>query len=357
MQALFVARHGGPEVLEVRDLPEPAPGTGQVRVDVRACGLNFAEVLARKGLYRDAPKPPCVVGYEGAGVIDRVGHGVSSRRVGERVLFLRRFGAHASSVVVESENAWRLPPDVSFEAAAALPVNYLTAHHLLFHVARIKLGEHLLVHSAAGGVGTAILQLCRTVPGIVTYGTCSAEKHAFARAQGCVHPIDYHTLDYVAEVQRLTQGRGVHCVFDALGGRDLAKGYGLLRPGGLLVAYGIANMNRGPRRSLFRVLKELVSMPRFWSVRLMNDNRAVAGVNLLPLWGHPELMQPQLERLLELLVQGSVSPCIAGQFPFRRAAQAHAELEQGRNQGKVLLVPDAVFDAAVPLPPVAPAAS
>lgn len=340
MQAIWISRHGGPKVLEVRQTADPDPGPGQIRVATRACGLNFAEVMARQGLYPDAPKPPCIVGYEGAGVVDAIGPGVTSPGVGARVLFLARFGAHASHVVVPVEHAVEMPDSMSFEDGAALPVNYLTAYHMLFRIARVRGGEHVLVHMAAGGVGTAVLQLLKTVPGVVSYGTASAGKHDYVREQGCTHPIDYRTKDYVAEVRALTEGRGVHVVLDALGGKDWKKGYSLLRPSGILIAFGLANANRGGSRRLVHVLKELAQIPRWSPLKLMDDNRAVAGVNIGHLWGEFDLIRPQFEALVELYREGKIKPYIGGSYPFSKAADAFGELEYGRNLGKVVLTPD-----------------
>jgi synaptic vesicle membrane protein VAT-1 len=340
MQAIWISRHGGPKVLELRNAADPEPGPGQIRVATRACGLNFAEVMARQGLYPDAPKPPCIVGYEGAGVVDALGPGVSSPSVGTRVLFLARFGAHASQVVVPVEQAVEMPDSMSFEDGAALPVNYVTAYHMLFQIARVRGGEHVLVHMAAGGVGTAVLQLLKTVPGVVSYGTASASKHDYVREQGCTHPIDYRTKDYVAEVRALTEGRGVHVVLDALGGKDWKKGYSLLRPGGILIAFGLANANRGGSRRLLHVLKEMAQIPRWSPLKLMDDNRTVSGVNIGHLWGSLDLIRPQFEALVALYREGKIKPHIGGSFPFSKAVDAFGELEYGRNVGKVVLTPD-----------------
>jgi NADPH:quinone reductase-like Zn-dependent oxidoreductase len=201
MRSVWIRKHGGPKMLEVRETPDPEPEAGEVRVDVRACGLNFAEVMARKGLYPDAPKPPCVVGYEGAGVIDKLGKDVTGFTVGTRVLFLTRFKGHASKVCTSTSQIFEIPDSMSFEEAAAIPVVYLTAYHMLFRVARIRPGEHVLVHMAAGGVGMAALQLCKTVENVTTYGTASKQKHDFVREHGCTHAIDYRSLDYVQEVK------------------------------------------------------------------------------------------------------------------------------------------------------------
>jgi len=340
MRALYITRHGGPEVLEIRDVPDPQPGSGEVRVDVKVAGLNFAEVLARQGLYPDAPKPPCVVGYEGAGIVDALGPGVTTPAVGSRVLFMTRFGAHASAVCVPATQALPMPDSMSFEHGAALPVVYLTAFHMLFEIARLRGGEHVLIHMAAGGVGSAELQLCKTLPGVVTYGTASAKKHDFLREQGCTHPIDYRTDDYVAEVRRLSEGRGVDLVLDPLGGPDWRKGYSLLRPCGLLIAYGLANAHTGGRRRILHVVGQIAKMPWFNPMKLMSDNRAVAGVNMGHLFGEQELIARELRALLELYAAGKIRPHIHATFPLSRAAEAHAELEHGRNIGKVLLIPD-----------------
>jgi NADPH:quinone reductase-like Zn-dependent oxidoreductase len=339
MRGIWIRKHGGPEVLEVRETPDPEPAAGEVRVRVEAAGLNFAEVTARQGLYPDAPKPPCIVGYEGSGVVDKLGEGVSGPAIGTRVLFLKRFGAHASMACVPAVQTVPIPDSMSFDDAAALPVAYVTAYHMLFNIARIRGGEHVLVHMAAGGVGTAALQLCRTVPGVVTYGTASAGKHDYVRKQGCDHPIDYRTRDYVAAVKELTGGRGVDVVLDALGGPDWKKGYSLLRPTGLLIAFGLANVNTGGKRNLLHVAGQVLRSPRFNPMKLLDENRGVAGVNLGHLWGETELLRTCIEELVKLYAAGRIKPHIGGRFPFERAADAFGELEYGKNMGKVLLVP------------------
>src|SRR6266545_7426476 len=177
MRAIWITKPGGPGALELRETADPEPAPGQVRIRVRAAGLCFADVMAAQGLYPDAPKPPCVVGYEAAGVVDALGPGVAGPVIGQRVAVLVRFGAHADVVCVPAEQAVELPDGATFEEAAALPVNYLTAYHMLFRVAGIRPGERVLIHMAAGGVGTAVLQLCSTVGDLEVFGTASAAKH------------------------------------------------------------------------------------------------------------------------------------------------------------------------------------
>jgi NADPH:quinone reductase-like Zn-dependent oxidoreductase len=339
MRAVWITKHGGPEVLEVRESPDPEPKAGEVRVRVEAAGLNFAEVSARQGIYPAAPKPPCVVGYEGAGVVDALGAGVERPAVGTRVMFISRFGGHASAVCVPTHQLVPIPDALGAEDAAAMPVNYLTAIQMLFRVRRIQPGDRVLIHAAAGGVGTAALQLCRTVEGVTTFGTASGRKHDYVRAQGCDHPIDYRREDYVAAVRRLTDGEGVDLVCDALGGPDWKKGYSLLRPAGMLVCFGLANAQTPGRRSLLRVVAQVARAPRFFPLTLMGDNRAVAGVDLGSLWDQHAQIREGLEQIVSLWRDGAVRPHVDEVFPFDRAADAHRHLEQGKNLGKVVLVP------------------
>jgi NADPH:quinone reductase-like Zn-dependent oxidoreductase len=339
MRAVWIARAGGPEVLEVRETPEPSPVPGEVRVRVRAAGLNFAEVMARQGLYPDAPRLPCVMGYEVAGVVDALGEGVAVPAPGTRVLALTRFGGHAEAVCVPERQAFPMPDPMSFEEGAALPVNYITAFHMLFRVAALRPGETVLVHMAAGGVGIAALQLCRTVPGVVTFGTASAGKHEVIRREGCDHPIDYRTADWGAEVRRLTGGRGVDVVLDPLGGRDTRKGYRLLRPAGRLVAFGFANLLSGSRKSWLRLAGQALGIPLFNPISLMNANKGVAGVNIGHLWGEAEMLMEEVRQLVALYRDGKIRPRVDEVFPFERAADAHRRIEGRRNVGKVLLRP------------------
>ena len=339
MRAIWIRKHGGPNVLEVRETEDPACGPGEVRISVRACGLNFAEVSARQGIYPDAPKPPCVVGYEGAGVVEAVGEGVTDLEPGARVVFVSKFGGHASVVVVRRYMVAPIPDELSFEHAAALPVNYLTAYQMLFRLRRLQPGDRVLIHAAAGGVGTAALQLCRTVDNVTTFGTASAKKHEHARKHGCDHPIDYRSTDYVAAVRELTGGEGVDLVCDALGGADWAKGYSLLRPGGMLVCFGLANASKAGKRSLLKVVGQLMRVKKYNPIDLMGDNRVVAGLNLGAMWEYEDLIQDGLVRVVDYWRAGAARPHIDSTFPFERAAEAHGQLEHARNMGKVILVP------------------
>ena len=333
MKALWLVKRG---TWEIRETPNPLPKPGEVRIAVRAFGLNFAELMASQGLYPDAPKLPAILGYEIAGEIDAVGEGVDTSRIGERVVAMRHFGAHAQRCCVPTQFALPMPATMSFEAAAALPVTYLTAYHMLFFVANLRPGESVLVHMAAGGVGTAALQLCQTVAGVTTFGTASARKHQVLRDNGCTYPIDYHAVDYATEVRRLTDGRGVDVVLDPLGGRDTLKGYRLLREGGRIVNYGFANL-QGRRFNPFHILGQLAGVPRFSPLRLMNENRGILGVNIGHLFGRTDLLVGEMQALLALYEQGKIEPVIDCVLPLERAAEGYERIASGQNVGKVVV--------------------
>jgi NADPH:quinone reductase-like Zn-dependent oxidoreductase len=340
MRAVTITRPGGRDVLAITETPDPLPGPGQVRIAVAAAGLTFADVSARHGLYPDAPPTPCTVGYEVAGTVDAVGEGAAMHPVGTRVMALTRFGGHASSVCVPELSALAIPDGMDFHAAAAIPVNYLTAHHMLFRAGTVHPGSSVLVHMAAGGVGTSVLQLLGTVPDVVSFGTASAGKHDYLRGLGCTHPIDYKSQDYVAAVRAVVGERGVDVVLDPLGGKDWRRSWDLLAPAGRMVAFGMANAVTGERRSLLHVLSQLIRTPRFTPIGAMNLNRSLQGVNMGHLWDEIAVLRPQLERVLTLWEQGVVKPHVHAAVPFSEAGEAHRMLEEGENRGKVVLVPD-----------------
>jgi NADPH:quinone reductase-like Zn-dependent oxidoreductase len=327
-------------VLQVRDVPDPAPNEREVLVRVRASGVQLADVMARQGLYPLAPKPPCVLGYEVAGEVERVGAAVRDVSVGARVLAMSHFGGHAERVSIPAGRVVPIPDAMTWEEAAALPVNYLTAQHLLFHAAAVQPGDRVLVHMAAGGVGLAALQLCRTVPELEVFGTASASKHAALRAHGCDHPIDYRTCDYAREVRRLTQGQGVDVVLDSLGGRDTRVGYKLLRSGGRLVMYGATRLIAGETLRWTHLLRASLPalLPAFAPLDLLKSHRTVAGVSLGRRWFDDDARTGrELSALLDLYTQGRVRPVVDSTFALEDAASAHRRLELRQNVGKVVL--------------------
>ena len=338
MRQVWIARAGPPEVLEVREAPDPQPGPGQVRIRVAAAGVNFADILARLGLYPDAPELPTVVGYEVACTVDAVGPDVAAPAPGERVLALTRFGGYSDVVVVGAPQVIPIPSSLSFEQAATLPVNYLTAWIMLVHLGNVGAGQRVLVHSVGGGVGQAALQICRW-RGAEVIGTASAAKHERLRAEGVAHVIDYTKGDFVPEVTRVTAGRGVDLVLDGVGGSSFHRSYRCLAPLGRLFCYGISSFAPGKRRSLAATLRGLAGMGAFFPIGLMNQNRGVIGVNVGHLWSEANLLRSFTEEIVKLTADGVFRPVTDRSFAFAEASAAHAWIQDRKNFGKVLLVP------------------
>jgi NADPH:quinone reductase-like Zn-dependent oxidoreductase len=343
MRAVVIPRHGGPEVLEVRERPDPSVGSGEVRIEVRAAGINFADLMARSGIYPDAPRPPCVVGYEVAGVVESVGAGVEGIATGDRVMAATRFGGHAEFCTVRASDVIALPERLSFEQGAAVPVNYGTAYGGIVLMGGLRAGDRVLIHAAAGGVGIAATQIA-AARGAVVIGTASAAKHEAIRAQGVEHAIDYHATDFEQAVLELTGGEGIDIAFDAIGPSSFRKDYRLLRPGGRLVCYGLSEVQSGEGRSIPALLKGLAgmttaTMPWWRSLALMNENKGVFGLNMLHWWDREGSLTRVVEPLREDLEAERIDPVVAASFPFGEAAAAHRLIHERRNVGKVVLVP------------------
>jgi NADPH:quinone reductase-like Zn-dependent oxidoreductase len=332
MRAVVITKHGGPGVLEVQEQPDPAIGPGEVRIDVAAAGINFADVMARMGLYPDAPKTPCVVGYEVAGTVLELGEGVEGLTPGQRVVAGTMFGGYASQVVVAASDVVALPDELSFEQGAAIPVNYGTAWAGLIGFGSLQAGERVLVHSAGGGVGIAATQIAKRT-GAEVYGTASPGKHARCEELGVDHPLDYTKSGWERGLPKFD------VILDAVGGKSFRTGYDLLRPGGRLVAFGASALVSGQRRNLVTALRTVIRMPRFNMIKQMSESKAVVGLNMLSLWKDRGTLQPWIGPLRAMLDDGTVKPVVAGDFSFEDAGAAHTMITERRNVGKVVLVP------------------
>ncbi len=304
---------------------------------MRASGVNFADILARQGLYPDAPKTPFVVGYEVAGTVDAVGPNGDQGFLGRDVFALTRFGGYADVVVAPPAQVFARPTNLSFEQCVALPVNYLTAWQLLVVMGALKSDETVLVHNAGGGVGLAAIDIARHV-GATILGTASRGKHEFLKAHGLHHAIDYRSGDWTIEVKRLTNGRGVELVLDPIGGGHWRKSYAALRPTGRLGMFGVSSMSGGGALAKAQMIAAGLAMPFFHPLSLMGGNRGVFGVNVGHLWDETGKIRAWMEHILEGVAEGWVRPHIDRAFPLAEAGAAHAHIEARRNIGKVALV-------------------
>ncbi len=336
MRAVVITKHGGPGVLKVQEKEDPTLGAGEVRIAVAAAGVNFADVMARLGLYADAPDTPCVVGYEVAGTILELGEGVEASHPqlshGQRVFASTKFGGYASQVAAAATDVIPLPDELTFEQGAAIPVNYGTAWAGLVGYGSLHAGERVLIHSAGGGVGIAATQIAKRV-GAEVYGTASPGKHARILELGVDHALDYTKAGWDAGLPKFD------VILDAVGGKSFRRSYSQLRAGGRLVAFGASSVVSGERKNVVTALRAVVRMPRFNMIKQMSESKAVIGLNMLSLWKEFGTLEPWVTPLRELLADGTVNPVVAGAFSFEEAGAGQTMIVERRNVGKVVLTP------------------
>lgn len=325
-----------PYTVEVIEEPRPQPGTGEVRLRVQAAGVAFADVLARNGQYPGAPDTPFTPGYDVVGVVDAVGDGVTDLEPGQTAAaILPDFGGHAETVCIPANLAVPVPDGVDAAAAVSGVLNYLTAHRILHVNAQVRPGERVLVHSAAGGVGTALLQLGQAV-GLTMFGTASAGKHDTVTAYGGV-PIDYKNEDFAARIQALTNGAGVDVVCDPVGGETMARSYKLLRRGGRLVNYGfLSTAGQGMTAVVFHFV-------RLYGYKLIPDGKKAVFYGDTATHATKDIAwyRRTLHELLSMLAAGEIDPVIGKTLPLTEAAAALDTLENGRVRGKIVLTTSA----------------
>jgi NADPH:quinone reductase-like Zn-dependent oxidoreductase len=342
MRALVVRRSGPPEVFESRQVADPQAKPGEALIRVKAIGVNFADLMARMGLYPGTPKPPFVPGLEIAGVVEKVVETPGKRgegdglKAGDAVMALPHFGAYAEWVAVPMNCVYRIPAGMAFDAAAAFPVNYLTAYHSMFTMGNLQAGNRVLIHGAAGGVGIAAVQLARA-RGLVTFGSAGSMKQEFLKKLGVDHPIDYEKSDFVKAVRQFAPD-GIEMVMDPIGGSSLARSQRCLGPGGRLVIYGLSDAaGASGKRDPIRAAKAYLQTPRFHPLKLMEKNLAVIGVGMGPMILRGSIVRDELGELFRLYGEGRLKPVIAKTFPLDQAAEAHRFIHARKNIGKVVL--------------------
>ncbi|MEM3191210.1 MAG: medium chain dehydrogenase/reductase family protein [Candidatus Parvarchaeota archaeon] len=338
MRQVVLTRHGRPDVLQVRQSPEPKPAAGEALVSVKASGLGFADIMARQGLYPDAPKTPCVLGYEISGTVKAVGDGVDEKMVGRPVLALTHFGGYSELVSVPAVQLFEKPLSLSYEEAAAIPVNYLTAYGLLVVMGSLKKEESVLIHNAGGGMGLAALDIAKHI-GATTYGTASPSKHALLKQRGLDFPIDYRGSDWFPTLMKLTDGQGVELVIDPIGGSNWKKSYNALRATGRLGVFGLSAVSAQGTNGKLRAISALLRQPSFRPYTLFNSNKGVFGLNMGRMWNEREKVKGWMSAILSGVKEGWVRPHVDKAFKFEQAPDAHAYVEARKNFGKVVLVP------------------
>ena len=341
---VIVTQYGGPDVLRVVEEERPEPKRGEVRVRVLAAGVSLPDIMAREGVHPETPPVPFTPGWDLVGVVDQLGDAVTEMEPGQPVAALPIHGAYAEFVCLPREELVPVPPGLDAGEAVSVVLNYITAYQMLHRSAIVRPGQRVLIHGAAGGVGTALLQLGR-LAGLTMYGTCSA-RSAPAVAELGGTPIDYRLDDFVREVRRLT-GDGVDVVFDPIGGAHLWQSRRALRPGGRVVGYGLRTSLRGEglasgrpgRRQRFGGTAAFgLYIAGGW---LLPGRKRVVPYSIQTLKRlKPEFFREDLIALFDLLRQQKIKPLIARRFPLVEARQAQELLGQGGVTGKVILVCD-----------------
>ena len=339
MKQVVISRHGGPEVLHVRDSTDPQLNSSDVLIDVKYTGINFADLLMRMGLYPTAPKPPFTPGYEVSGIVSEVGSTENKELIGQRVAAMTPFGGYSSKVAVNKDRLIPLPDDLDLAQAAAMPVVYLTSYVMLFLQAHLQQNEWVLIHNIGGGVGLAAIDLSRII-GANIIGTASAGKHDRLKEMGIHHLIDYNTEDFVSRVKEITDGKGVNVIIDPIGGDHLKKSFRALGTFGRLVAFGFSKTAKSSRRNILHVLKEYAKTPKFSPVKLMGKNKGVFGCHLGMVMNREDLLMKSMEQLLAYCNNGDIDPKVDRIFPMSKVQDAHQYIMDRRNFGKVLLEVD-----------------
>ena len=326
---------GSPSTIRVTEMPMPEPKQGQVRVKVAFAGINFADLLMRLGFYQPRPPYPFTPGYEVSGVIDALGDDDSQFTIGQRVVAAMSTGGQSSHVVVDAQRVLPLPEEISLETAAAMPVTYLTAHHMLHHLGHLDENESVLIHGGAGGVGTAALQLCQWAGVSKVWATASGSKSEIIESYGG-RAIDRHNQDFVSIIKKETDNQGVDHILDPIGGDNLTRSLSVLKEGGRLYTYGMSAVAPTSKRSMLRSFLAWRKTPAFDPLRLMTRNRGVFGVHM-GTWKNEAVMLRQLQRIMEGVLEGSLKPVIDSIYDVEDVAKAHQYLHDGKNIGKVLL--------------------
>jgi len=337
MKAIYLTQQGpASSSFEVREVADPPVAAGEVRIVVEAFGLNFADVMARLGLYPSAPALPCVLGYDVVGRIEAVGAGVEEARIGQRVTALTRFGGYAEVAVTDAHGAVEIPDEMDTGVALALATQAATAYYMAEEMLRLHPGDHVLVHAAAGGVGTCLVQLAKH-RGCVVYGTAgSSAKLNYLLEQGVDHPINYRQQDFAKAIRAKVGKRGLDVVFDPMGGKSIRQGMKLLGPTGRMLAFGGSSFI--PRPSRWGKLINFLNYGVYHPLQLLGSSKGLIGVNMLAVGDHrPEVLHRVMNQTVRLAGQGVLRPTVGGIYQLDQFHEAHEALENRQTMGKVMI--------------------
>jgi NADPH:quinone reductase-like Zn-dependent oxidoreductase len=340
MKAAIITKFGAPNVLKIQDWPEPTPQKGEVKIRVKAIGLNFADVLARLGLYPSIPVPPFIPGIEVSGIITKLGEGVRKWRRGDRVIAFTKLGGYAEYAIVKQDQLFPLPRRLNYEEGAAISVSYLTAYHALVTLGHLKRNEKLLIHAAAGGVGTAAIQIAKHIGADIFATASTFDKLEIAKNYGAQHLCNYLREDFSYFIRKRTEEYGVDVVLDSIGGSVFNKGWKLLAPMGRYVLYGFAAISGKRTYSKIRALREVLAAPVLFPHSLLSRNVSLSCFNLFFLTQKSEYLKNILRVILDWQASGIVKPLIGSRFTFDKIADAQEFMQSRKSIGKIIVTVD-----------------
>ncbi|MBT8184628.1 MAG: zinc-binding dehydrogenase [Eudoraea sp.] len=337
MKAAYLKKYGPADTaFEIKEANAPSPGDNQVLITVEAFGLNFADVMARLGLYRDAPPLPAILGYDVVGIINAIGPAVQNVAIGDRVTALTRFGGYAQYAIAESEVVFPVPETFSAGEAVALATQYSTAYILGHNMANLQENDTVLIHAAAGGVGTALTQMA-LLKKCTVFGTCgTTEKMAYLKKNGVQHPINYKEDDFQEVIRGFLGEKGLDIVFNPIGGKSVKKGYRLLGAGGRLLSYGVSSMNS--TKSIFGKLRVLAQFGIYHPLQFLSASKGMIGVNMLKLAvENPNKIARAMQKVIQMTEDGLLQPHVGGEYHISELKEAHDFLESGKSMGKIVV--------------------
>lgn len=336
MKAYQLIKNGAAnQAFELKEMPTPEPKAGQVLIESEGFGLNFADVMARLGIYKDCPPLPAVIGYENVGRVKALGAGVNSLKVGDRVLAFTRFGGYADHVIAPEMAVTKISESISLVEATALATQYITAYFAAEETVRIHKGDHVLIHAAAGGVGTALIQILKR-KGCIIFGTAgSNQKLDFLKGMGVDYPINYRENDYLTEIEKLGFKGKLDVTFNPVGGDYVKKDFKLLNSGGRVVLYGASKLTEA-RGNIFKMIKLLFGFG-FWSpIGFVSKSTSLIGINMLRIADNkPEALKRCMDAVIALAEAGELKPVTGTEFPHNQLAEAHDFLGTRKSIGKV----------------------
>jgi NADPH:quinone reductase-like Zn-dependent oxidoreductase len=333
---VVIQHTGGPEVLQLVEDDLPVPGSGQARVKILAADVSFSDVNVRRGRYPGAPKPPFTPGYAMVGVVDQLGPDASGLAEGQPVAALTFYGSYSQYLCLPVSALVPMPQGLDPAEAVCLVLNYISAYQMLHRVAHVTRSERILVHGAAGGVGTAFLELGQ-LAGLVMYGTASKPKHGLVNRLGAT-PIDYRTEDFVARIATLTHGAGVDAAFDPMGAAHLRQSATAVHSGGIVVGYGFYTAANRGSNIIVDVVSQYLQMA-LWSLPPQRKRAVFYDIRATQK-KHPDWFQEDLTALSGLLADGKIKPVIAEHLPLEEVVHAHQLVENAKVEGKIVLIPN-----------------